>query len=94
MINLLQFFLFYLICFLTSTVFGLPKCNGDYKLECHGVILHKNGEKYVGEIKDYKYNGKGTYLYINGNIYTGDFKDGILQGKGVFEFSNGDKYEG
>ena len=27
-----------------------------------GSIIHKNGEKYVGEIQNYKYHGKGTYF--------------------------------
>ena len=54
---------------------SLPKCNGDYRKHCSGSIIHKNGEKYVGEIQNYKYHGKGTYLYANGNVYIGEFRE-------------------
>ncbi len=53
---------------------ALPKCNGDFSRHCFASINHKNGERYVGEVKNYKYEGKGTYLYVNGNIYEGEFK--------------------
>ena len=82
--------IFLLTLFLVNNpAFGLPKCENNYENHCFGTINHKNGEKYVGEIKNYKYNGKGIYLYINGNTYEGEFKDGIQEGNGVFNFSNG-----
>ena len=79
--------------FISSHSYSLPPCNGNFDTLCFGTIVHKNGEKYVGEIKNYKYNGNGTYLYQNGNIYEGEFLDGLQNGQGIFTFSNGDRYE-
>ena len=94
-IKFMKYFFAVVFFFLTTSYsFGLPKCNGDYSKHCSGVVMHPNGEKYIGEIKNYKYHGKGTYLFINGNTYTGDFNEGIQSGRGIFKFINGDSYEG
>ena len=71
--NFLKVFIFITI-FKYSYCISLPKCDGNYSSHCVGTVLHKNGEKYYGEIKNFKYHGKGTYLYSNGNIYEGILK--------------------
>ena len=83
-----------IILFQANQSLSLPPCNGNFETHCFGIIVHKNGEKYTGEIKNFKYHGKGTYLFINGNIYEGEFKDGVQNGQGTFTFINGDRYEG
>ena len=94
MIRIFSVHILLITLFYGSYTVSLPACNGDFKNHCYGIINHRNGERYVGEIRDFKYNGQGTYLFLNGNIYEGEFKDGIQDGYGSFKFSNGDKYEG
>ena len=79
--------------FISSHSYSLPPCNGNFDILCFGTIVHiKNGEKYVGEIKNYKYNGNGISLSKWKHIR--EFLDGLQNGQGIFTFSNGDRYEG
>ena len=50
------------------------------------TIKYKNGDKYVGEVKNGKRNGYGTLYYSNGNVYTGEFKNDKKDGYGSFVF--------
>ena len=60
----------------------------------NGTITYKNGDYYIGEIKDLKSDGKGKHTYINGDVYDGDFKEGHPNGNGIKINANGSIYEG
>ena len=55
-----------------------------------GVINYKNGDKYVGELKDGKRQGQGLYLWINGGIWYGKWNDGKRSGYGIYISNSGD----
>ena len=50
-IKFMKYFLLFSFFFFSSISysFGLPKCNGDYSKHCSGVVMHPNGEKYIGK---------------------------------------------
>lgn len=63
-------------------------------------IDYKNGQYYIGEVKNGKKHGKGTHFYKipegkgklildNGNYYIGSFKKGERHGKGKSYDSKG-----
>ena len=39
-------------------------------------IKYKNGDMYIGEVKNNKKHGKGKYIFSNGEIYIGEYKNG------------------
>lgn len=39
-------------------------------------IKYKNGDMYIGEVKNNKKHGKGKYIFANGEIYIGEYKNG------------------
>lgn len=48
----------------TRKLFGIKK------------IKYKNGDMYIGEVKNNKKHGKGKYIFANGEIYIGEYKNG------------------
>ena len=48
----------------TRKLFGIKK------------IKYKNGDIYIGEVKNNKKHGKGKYIFANGEIYIGEYKNG------------------
>jgi len=74
----------------------LYKGNWDTdKIGDFGLFLEKNGNYYIGQIKDGKFEGNGE-LNIEGiSSYKGEFKNDLPDGKGIFEdFENYYKYDG
>ena len=65
------------------------------KIGDFGLFLEKNGNYYLGQIKEGKFEGNGE-LNIEGiSKYKGEFKNDLPEGKGTFEdFENYYKYEG
>ena len=53
----------------------------------------KEGDRYIGEIKDGMAHGTGIFSW-NGNIYVGEFTDCFCNGIGRTTFSSGEYYEG
>ncbi len=73
-----------------------PIGSGTYKdgiKNGHGEIRWKNGDYYVGELKDGVQHGKGITV-LSGDRYEGDFYNSHMHGKGVYQHTNGQKYEG
>ena len=58
-----------------------------------GEVVHSNGSRYVGEVKEDKYNGQGIF-YDAGDKYVGERKDGKINGQGTYTYADGDKYVG
>ena len=95
-------FLFYGLALATSS---LPECKGSpLKLKtlkikiskwnnCHGTLINKNGDKYVGKFKNGRFHGNGEYTFADGGKFAGEFisdkpwnvteylKDGTITGK-------------
>ncbi len=74
-----------------------PIYNGeveDGKPNGIGILIYKDGRKYVGNWKNGKWNGKGKYSFNDGFGYEGEWKNGVENGIGILTYSNGDKYEG
>ena len=74
----------------------VPIVNG--KKEGKGIILYKNGEKYVGSVKNGAFSGANGYLKkVDGTTFVGEFQSGSLvkgfefdaQNKLVNRFGNG-----
>ena len=65
------------------------------KIGDFGLFLEKNGNYYLGQIKEGKFEGNGE-LNIEGiSKYKGEFKNDLPEGKGTFEdFENLYKYNG
>jgi hypothetical protein len=65
------------------------------KIGDFGLFLEKNGNYYLGQIKEGKFEGKGE-LNIKGiSKYNGEFKNDLPEGKGIFEdYENNYKYDG
>lgn len=59
-----------------------------------GVINYKNGDKYVGELRNGIRHGKGLYIYAKGDgvAWYGEWKEGIRNGEGIFFYDGGAKY--
>ena len=49
------------------------------QIEGKGIFKWKNGDKYIGEMKNGKMHGKGKYYYSNGKIFEGYFINGVKQ---------------
>ena len=65
------------------------------KIGNYGLFLEKNGDYYLGELKEGKFEGKGELEFQGVSKYKGEFKNDLPEGKGIFEdFENLYKYEG
>lgn len=59
-----------------------------------GTYTFKNGDVYVGFLKDGYRNGNGSITFQNGTRYTGNWRNDKFDGLGEMVFSNGQKYTG
>ena len=59
-----------------------------------GIMIWKDGNKYIGQFKDDKFNGQGSYFFFDGGKYEGQWKDSQRNGQGSFHYPDGSKYEG
>ena len=59
---------------------------------------YKNGDIYIGEMKNDKQHGQGTMKFEDGDIYEGKWKNDEQNGKGIYTWGPGqfhkDKYDG
>ena len=64
----------------------------------HSIIKEKNGDKYIGEIKDNKKHGRGILLYSNSNEkfikYEGFWKQNKKNSNGTMYYKDGTTYIG
>ena len=58
------------------------------------TINYKNGNKYVGEVKNGLRSGKGCLTKKNGNKYSGYWENNKMNGKMEIEYHNGNKFVG
>ncbi len=85
----MRFFLLVLLFILGQGTF----IYANDKYTGHVNHTYKNGNKYVGAVKDGLPNGWGTLTYPLGDKYVGEWKNGRYHGQGTFTSSN-IKYEG
>ena len=65
------------------------------KIGNFGLFLEKNGDYYLGQLKEGKFEGKGELNIEGVSKYKGDFEYDLPNGKGIFEdFENLYKYNG
>ena len=65
------------------------------KIGDFGLFLEKNGNYYLGQIKEGKFEGKGELNIEKISKYNGEFKNDLPEGKGIFEdYENNYKYDG
>lgn len=71
-------------------------CKSEFKSYTFpsSVAQTKEGDEYIGEVKEDKANGKGIYNWEKGYQYFGDWIDDKPQGNGVLIYPDGRKYEG
>ena len=63
--------------------------------EVNGKLTFKNGEMYIGQLKNDRYNGKGVLYYKKNKAkYEGDFLEGKYDGKGKLIYENKEYYIG
>lgn len=81
--------------------FGELKRNVEFLLQCTRqrndkleTICFKNGDRYVGELKNGYFHGHGIYYWSDGGRHEGEYKDGKANGHGICYYANGDRYEG
>jgi len=55
------------------------------------ISIYKDGEKYVGQIRNNLFHGKGTFMFKDGTFYTGNYRNGKRDGKGIFTYKDGRK---
>ena len=59
---------------------------------------YKDGDIYIGEMKNDEHHGQGTYTWTDGSKYVGEWKDDEKHGQGTFTWGDGefagDKYVG
>ncbi len=75
---------------LQTTITGTMK-DGQCAQDCSAKT--KDGDSYVGEMKDNLPHGKGVLIRADGK-YEGEFKDGERSGKGTLKFATGEVYVG
>ena len=71
--------------------------NINLQIENNTTIFEKNGDKYLGEIKDNKKNGYGIFYFENNEEYEryeGYWKDDKKYSKGTMFYKNGSIYIG
>ena len=60
-----------------------------------GLFLGKNGDYYMGQLKEGKFEGKGELEIQGVSRYKGEFRNDLPEGKGIFEdYENFYKYNG
>ncbi len=64
------------------------------RLEGKGILVWRNGEKYIGEFKNGLRHGQGEFVDASGGRYIGKYKNGLEDGQGTYTFSHGEKYQG
>lgn len=67
--------------------------NGNCK-DGSGILLHSNGERYIGRFRLSVPHGLGTYYYSDGSFYFGYWKAGSPDGAGIKTMSDGRKKRG
>ena len=55
---------------------------------------YKNGDTYVGEVKNDKHHGQGTYTWADGRKYVGSYVADKKEGYGIFTWPDGRQYAG
>jgi len=70
--------------------------NNENKLIAHGrgILIYKNGDKYLGNFENGKKSKLGIYYFKNGAKYKGQWEKNKLNGFGIFYYANGTIYEG
>ena len=53
--------------------FTIAKAVAKWK-NCYGILIYKDGSKYIGEFNKGLYNGQGTYKWPDGKKYVGEWK--------------------
>ena len=77
-------------CFIGPIIELLKK-----NIETYALMIHENGNYYIGQMVNGYANGKGTIYYNNGSIlYDGDFINGKYEGNGRENYENGTHYIG
>lgn len=76
---------------LQSTITGVLH-DGRCAQDCSAKS--KEGDSYVGEMKDNLPHGKGEITRADGSKYDGEFQDGERSGKGTLKFASGEVYSG
>ena len=73
---------------------GKSQClNGDCQ-NGSGILLHPNGERYIGNFKLSTPHGLGTFYYSDGSYYYGYWQAGNPDGAGIKTLSDGRKKRG
>ena len=63
-------------------------------LQIEGPFQFKNGDVYLGQMKNGLREGLGTQIYSNGSRYDGIWRNDAPNGQGRIIYENGDFYEG
>ena len=68
----------------------------ENKLIAHGrgLLIYKNGDKYLGNFENGKKSKLGIYYFKNGAKYKGQWENNKLNGYGIYYYANGTIYEG
>ncbi len=69
-------------------------CRGNFP---NGAVkcVSKDGEYFVGNVRNGQPEGQGIFVYAGGNRYEGQFRDGTYNGSGIFIFPKDEnRYEG
>ena len=61
---------------------GMWNVNGEK--EGLGVLIDKDGNKYIGGWKEDKFHGYGRLISKNGDYYEGEWIEGVIEGNGKF----------
>ena len=70
--------------------YGRASYEGDWvdgNCTGQGTMIWKNGEKYIGSLKDDKRNGYGTEYFADGGRYEGYFENNQIKGKGKMYYA-------
>lgn len=59
-----------------------------------GLLIYKNGERYIGNFQNGKKSRYGIYYFKNGAKYKGEWQNNKLNGYGIYYYPNGSIYEG
>ena len=62
--------------------------------EGRGILITKNGSKYIGYFQNNKKNIRGKLIHFEGDIYEGEWLDDKANGKGKYTHLDGTTYEG
>jgi len=68
----------------------------ENKLIAHGrgILIYKNGNKYLGIFENGKKSKLGIYYFKNGSKYKGYWENNKFNGYGIYYYANGTIYEG